>query len=391
MPINPNDTSNAPQGDLETTGKMPPVTGNRSGNQRQGARHSAAPSRKRKGGAGKKVAIGALVVLLLVIAGIGGFAWSYYNQLKSSLELKGDDAEQIKANLTETDNVDPFYVLVIGSDNWEDYGARSDAIMLCRVDLSKPQVTIVSVPRDTPYQIDGEKVKLNEAYARGGASACVKAVKKLTGVKINHYVEVEFEQLADVVEELGGVTVDVPYSIDYTVYTHDQDTVHLDAGPQELDGEQAIAFARMRQAYLNTTDLGEDAVRQANIRAMLVGIIKTVLDSPVNEIPGKVRTVADLISTDIPMGDIVDWARSIAGKDVTLYSCTGPAAGSLDEESGLWLTKEAPEQWAALMAVVDAGEDPSTVTGHVTTKDGKVVLDSTDVVHGGSEEQGSSE
>ncbi|WP_165056543.1 MULTISPECIES: LCP family protein [unclassified Adlercreutzia] len=327
-----------------------------------------------------------LAVLLVAIVGVGAAAGLYYNGIKDSMAYQGD-ADELAGALTEADYQEPFYVLVIGSDHWENYGARSDAMLLCRVDLNNAQITMVSVPRDTPYQIDGRTVKLNQVFAEQGEVACVEAVSQLTGVPISHYVELEFDQLEQVVNNLGGVMVDVPYAIDYQVYTKDQPMVHLDAGPQVLDGNEAVALARMRTDYADVTDAG-DAVRQANIRAMMLGVMKQVLSSPVSEIPGHIQTLAGMVKTDIPLSDLIDWATKMAQADnVTVYTCTGPYQGGLDDETGLWLTEEAPEQWARLMAVVDAGGDPSEVLGDATlTYDGKVQNADTTVIEDESPE-----
>lgn len=335
----------------------------------------------------KKIAIGVVSAIVAVLAIAGVAAGVYYNNLQSSIILNHEDADEIRAALTPAEEGQPFYVLVIGSDDWEDHGARSDAMVLCRVDLEKPQVTMVTVPRDTPYVLDGQLGKLNTAYANYGVPACIKAVEEVTGVKINHFAEVEFDQFADVVEALGGIEVDVPYTIDYTVYTNDMPTVHIDAGKQVLNAEQAIAFARMRVAYSKYADLGQDAIRQANIRAMLMGILKSVLNAPATEIPGKITAAAKMVSTDIPLSDLISWATTVASKDFTVYSCTGPAAGGIDESTGLWLAYEAPEEWKTLMDVVNAGEDPTTVTGDNKSKDGKVDMDTTEVIGAGGTNQ----
>lgn len=336
--------------------------------------------RKKKMRGWQKALIGVVAVLLVALVGVGTAVGLYYNSIKNSMAYTGD-VNELAGALVEADHQEPFYVLVIGSDNWETYGARSDAMILCRVDLENAQVTMVSVPRDTPYQIDGQTVKLNQVFAEQGEIACIEAVSELTGVSISHYVELEFDQLEQVVDSLGGVMVDVPYSIDYQVYTKDQPMVHLDAGAQLLSGNEAVALARMRTDYGTVSDF-EETVRQANIRAMMLGVMKQILSSPASEIPGHIQTLAGMVKTDIPLSDLIDWATKIAQADnVTVYTCTGPYQGDYDSETGLWLTYEAPEQWARLMEAVVAGEDPSTVLGNDTlTNDGKVQNSETTVI-----------
>ena len=323
---------------------------------------------------GVLLAIVALTVFCGLMAGL-----SYYNDIKNSLGYEGD-IDKLQMSLIEADYQEPFYVLVIGSDNWRDYGARSDAMILARIDLNTPQITLVSVPRDTPYQIDGQTVKLNQVFAEQGEVACIDAVSELTGVNISHYVEVEFDQLEQVVDSLGGVKVNVPYSFDYQVYTKDEPVVHVDSGEQVLTGEQAVAFSRMRTAY-SDADVTQDGIRQANIRILMIAMMKQVLNQPASDIPSQIQALASMVQTDILPEDLIAWATRLAQADkIILYSCTGPTEGGIDEDTGLWLTEEAPERWALLMSVVKSGGDPSSFMAVDESADGQVQLGVTETI-----------
>ena len=93
-----------------------------------------------------------------------------------------------------------------------------------------------------------------------------------------------------------------------------------------------------------------------------------------------------MVETDIPFSDLVYWATTLAGgKQLVVYSCTGPTEGDLDEDTGLWLTKEAPEQWARIMTEVSAGRDPSRVMERTTSTDGAVHVGTTEVIDVGGE------
>ena len=332
------------------------------------------PKRKRR-----KAPFIILGVLLAIVLAFGGAVALYAGSLSGILSYKGD-SEQLNSVLTKTKAGQPFYILVIGSDEWEDNGARSDAMVLVRVDVKTPTITMVSVPRDTPYQIDGRTVKLNQVFSEQGEAACIQAVSQLTGVGISHFVKVGFDQLEEVVDTLGGVEVDVPYAFDYQVYTHDRPTVHVDAGKNVLTGEQAVALARMRTAY-SYQGITQDAIRQANVRSLMIGIIKQVLTKPSLEMLGQIRVLASMVETDISLVDLASWALKIAGSgSVTIYSCTGPTEGSLDDSTGLWLTEEAPEQWEKIMAEVDAGRDPSLVMERTETTDGAAQVGTSEII-----------
>ena len=334
----------------------------------------ASPKRKRR-----KAPFVILGVLLAIVLAFGGAVALYAGSLSGILSYKGD-SEQLNGVLTKAKAGEPFYILVVGSDEWEDNGARSDAMVLVRVDVKTPTITMVSVPRDTPYQIDDRTVKLNQVFSEQGEAACIQAVSQLTGVGISHFVKVGFDQLEEVVDTLGGVEVDVPYAFDYQVYTHDRPTVHVDAGKNVLTGEQAVALARMRTAY-SYQGITQDAIRQANVRSLMIGIIKQVLTKPSFEMLGQIRVLASMVETDISLVDLASWALKIAGSgSVTVYSCTGPTEGSLDDSTGLWLTEEAPEQWEKIMAEVDAGRDPSLVMERTETTDGAAQVGTSEVI-----------
>lgn len=310
----------------------------------------------------------ALAAIVVLVGGVAAYGAWYVNSLASNMAMDAQEQtalEGVMAPVAADAQEEPFYALLMGSDKWETYGERSDAMILLRVDPTNNQITMVSVPRDTPYMLDGNKVKINQAFAAGGAAGAVTAVQELTGVKVSYYAEIEFDGLAKFVDSMGGIYVDVPYTIDYQVYTKDQDVVHIEAGNQLLNGTECVALARMRTAY----DGQQDAVRQSNVRAMSVALLKNVLQSPPAEIPGLVQNLSECVTTSMDMQEMIRLATGFAqGGSPVIYTCTGPYEGEIDPETGLWLCYEDPEGWAALMASVDAGENPETAA---TTVEGK--------------------
>ena len=308
----------------------------------------------------KKVLIGVLIAVLVLIGAGVAFGAVYMNKIAGNMALSDSAKSDLAGVLSTTENPyeEPFYVLLVGSDNWENYGERSDALVLIRVDKNEHQITMVSVPRDTPYMLDGQKVKINQAFAEDGASGAVKAVEDLTGVNISYYAEIQFAGLQDYVDSVGGVTVDVPYTIDYLVYTGDQPSIHIEKGTQVLDGEEAVALARMRTAY--SDEEGQDAVRQSNVRALAMAMMNSIIKAPVNEIPGLVDKLSTCVQTSMDMNTMVSLATDFAGAkdDVKLYTCTGPYKGDIDAETGLWLCYDDPDGWKQLMDVVKEGGNP---------------------------------
>lgn len=260
-------------------------------------------------------------------------------------------------------------MLVLGSDSREGSGTsnyapntgdneRSDVMILLRVDASQKQLTMVSIPRDTPYTFEDGKVdKINETYNRGGAAETIEAVEELTGVDIAHFAEVRFSDLEGMVDALGGVTVDVDTPLSYKDALTGE-WVEIPEGEQVLTGQQAQIFARARHEY----ESDQDMHRQQNVRQLATAMLHSVLEKPIFKIPFTVLNLAEYIGTDLKASDFLYLARSFAGSELTLYSCTGPNAGDINPDADdMWLCYENPEGWAELMGAVDKGEDPSGI------------------------------
>jgi polyisoprenyl-teichoic acid--peptidoglycan teichoic acid transferase len=310
----------------------------------------------------RRIIITVFVTLLVLLGALAGYAFWYSSTISDNIALDDEDQEALSAVLTPTESsTDPFYVLLVGVDTSsyldgsDVHGSEqgSDVIILVRVDPSTHTLTMVSIPRDTPVYVDGQKVKINSLYLSGGAAATVSAVSELTGVDIAHYVRIDFAGLESYIDDIGGIYVDVPMEVTYGGVT-------VAAGPQVLDGAHALAFACARFSYGDN----QDAKRQTNIRAITSALIDSVIDAPKTEIPGLVERFSSCVSTDMSVSFLISWAFDFAqADDVTLYTCSGPYDGAIDTDNGdLWFCYDDPAGWASLMAQVEAGEDPVTTT-----------------------------
>lgn len=319
-----------------------------------------------------KIVAGVLIGLLVVV-GLGvGAAFAYMKSIDKAMSL-GDDHEAISAALTDTPASKPFYVLVMGSDLREitdksvkdgtnysaTHGIRSDVIILLRVDAMNSQLSMMTIPRDTPYEYsDGSIYKLNRAYELDGATGLIAAVENLTGVKISHYVEVHGSDVENVVDGLGGITVNVPQAISGTTITGVP--VSIDAGLQLLSGSEALLLANQRMQY--ATD--QDANRQKGARLVVMGIIDAIRSKPPLEIPGAVANAASCVRTDMQTTELVNIARMMQD-DLEVYSGTLPHAGDLDlwvvsshdPADAPWLCYVNEAGWKRALEALDAGKD----------------------------------
>lgn len=306
------------------------------------------PEKKRMS-RGKKIAIGVACAVVAVLVAGGTAAALYFNSLNAKLQSVD---EQVLSVLEKPASAqDPFYMLVLGSDTREEGAAgRSDTIILARVDPTAKDVALISIPRDTQVQIEGYGTqKINAAYAFGGAALAVQTVSQFAGVPIAHVVEIDFFGFKDIVDALGGVTVNVPANTEYQ-------GLHIPEGEQTLNGEQALVFARCRKTYAEG-----DYQRTKNQRQLVQAVAKKVLNAPVSDMPGLVGSMADAVSTDMSVTELVSLANSMRDMDAGSMKTAVVPSHSGMEDGVSYVFAEEPA-WSEMMARVDAGEDPNPAT-----------------------------
>ena len=309
---------------------------------------------------GKKAALVALATLVCLVGLTSAALALYVGSLNSAVSFKDEEeGARLRAALDAPEPAakeKPFYLLLLGSDAREgDAASRSDVMILLRVDAEAGQLTMVSVPRDTMVDIPGHgRSKINAAYAYGGAAGAVEAVRGFAGVPIAHYAEIHFEELEELVDALGGVWVDVPVSNDETGASNTG--VRIGAGEQLLDGATALAFARERYGYA----LG-DFQRADNQKLLVKAIVKQVLAVSPLDLPGTVQRLAECVTTDYSVTDVVALAQRFQGAgSVTFYSATVPSSTMTLDSVSYVVTDQAA--WAEMMQRVDAGADPNAQT-----------------------------
>ena len=139
------------------------------------------------------------------------------------------------------DDKEPFSVLVLGVDERKGDAGRSDTIIVLTVNPKTKSSTMVSIPRDTYTEIigKGKMDKINHAYAFGGIEMSMHTVENLLDIPIDYVVQVNMDSFKDIVDAVGGITVN--NTLDFTV-----DNYSYPVGEITLDGEEALSFVRMR-------------------------------------------------------------------------------------------------------------------------------------------------
>jgi len=175
-------------------------------------------------------------------------------------------------------------ILVLGADagskSRQGTQGRSDTIILIRTDPDNHKIALLSIPRDLRVEIPRHGTqKINAAYAFGGPTLAVKTVERVTGLRMNHVVVVDFSTFGEVVDALGGVTINVPRPILSNKFECPRRTQAQCArwpgwrfrkGPQEMNGRTALIYSRIRENKLDPSesDFTRGERQQAVIQAM---------------------------------------------------------------------------------------------------------------------------
>ena len=305
----------------------------------------------------------ALVVVLVFLLSVAAAASIYVSNINARLSANVTDA--LRDQLVQSTPGDPFYLLLLGVDkdqsrieDTENYGSdehayRSDSIMLCRIDPKEIKVAMVSIHRDTLIDMGrhGDQ-KINAAYAFGGAAYATKIVSEFAGVPISHYAEIDLDRFISIVDQVGGVTVTLPVP----VYDPEYTGLDLPAGTQTLNGTEAALLCRCRHGYDEYGD--GDRFRAANQRMVFSEVIKTVLQSDPATIASTVSTMADSVTTDMSVEDILELALQMQTLNVDTDIVTGmePTDGELID--GTWYEICLVSDWQKMMKRVDKGLPP---------------------------------
>ncbi|MBR7672163.1 LCP family protein [Streptomyces daliensis] len=217
-------------------------------------------------------------------------------------------------------------ILVLGSDSRSgdnaEYGAdqggqRSDTAMIVHVNEKHDAASVVSIPRDTivqrpacekdddsGQQAPAQKAMFNSAYEVGGPACAVKTVESLSGVRMDHYVEVDFSGFKKLIDTLGGVEITTTKKI------KDKDSrLDLPAGTHRLDGEQSLGLVRTRHGVGDGSDLGRIQLQQAFIKALMDQVNSIGLFSN----PKRLYDLADTATASVTTDSELDSVNELAG------------------------------------------------------------------------------
>jgi LCP family protein required for cell wall assembly len=215
-----------------------------------------------------------LVVIILLLSLTGFGVYQAYQTLQAAGESY-DDLGRDKSDLREgfvSISKDPVSVLLLGVEDYTTGGenGRTDTIMVATFNPNDEKLKLLSIPRDTLVEIvgHGTEEKINHAYARGGRLMTIDTVENLLDIPIDYYATVNFDSFKNIVDILGGVTVDVPFDFKQNSDDRVAEKLEFYEGEMEVDGRHALAYARMRMEDPRG-DIGRNERQQQVVKAII--------------------------------------------------------------------------------------------------------------------------
>jgi LCP family protein required for cell wall assembly len=272
-----------------------------------------------------------LLVILVVVWGTLGFL-SFRSGISEANQRLPGSARHALAPQDGSLLSSPSTILLLGADHGPGRGSargRSDAMLLVRTDPDEHRIAYLSIPRDLRVEIPGHGLdKINAAYSYGGPALAISTVENMTGLPVNHVAVVDFNRFRDVIDALGGVSIDVPRPIESNRFDCPFKTPaecarwggwRFAKGKQEMDGRRALVYARIRENQLDPAenDLTRGGRQQQVIEAIggkvasLRGFVR---------LPFIGKDIVKPLSTDLSAWQLAQlgWVRFRAASDRTL-------------------------------------------------------------------------
>ncbi len=270
---------------------------------------------------GKLKLFGKIVLTLVIILAllIGAMFWYVNNKLGKMQKIELNEEElgishEVKQNLSGYRNIAIFGV----DSRADDYGVgnRSDCIIIASINNSTGNIKLISVYRDTYVNIDGYGLdKITHAYSYGEAPLAISTLNKNLDLNIKEFVTVNFDSVAEAVDQLGGITLNITAEetkyingyIDETSKVTGKKSNHItQAGTYKVDGVQAVAYSRIRYTS------GGDYKRTERMRTVIEAMFNKLKTKNISEINEFADKILPAVYTNITTGDIISMIPNMA-------------------------------------------------------------------------------
>jgi LCP family protein required for cell wall assembly len=227
---------------------------------------------------------------------------------------------------------DSYNIYISGIDQWASEKGmdleRSDVNMIATICPKTRKILLTSIPRDSYVKLHtaGQMDKLTHTGVYG-IDETLGTVEDWLGIDLNYYVKMNFSAVVDIIDAIGGVTVDV--SSAEAAYLRSAGFNDIKTGKQLLDGNQALCYARIRK-------IDSDWVRITRQREVVQSALQKVGELPLPEMLKLVDTVLPMVKTNIPEDKMAELILLLPKlKDVEFQQMTIPAKGTYGGKKGM--------------------------------------------------------
>ncbi|WP_281658720.1 LCP family protein [Halobacillus sp. Cin3] len=269
-----------------------------------------------------------MLLVFVLIAGVGTYVYSLYAGAKNTVNNKmHEEVTSIDHEITKKkiQAKEPLNVLLLGVDERNGDRGRSDALMVLSVDPNNDRSQLISIPRDTRTEMVGDSSqagkldKINHAYAFGGTEMSIQTVENLLDIELDYYVKMNMEGLSDMVDAVGGITVN--NELQWTDTGYYKKGYEYNKGDITMNGPETMGFVRMRYQDPNG-DFGRNERQRKVIEAL---IDKGASVGSVNKIGNMMDALGNNVTTNMDfsvMKDLLVNYRS-ASNTITTYQMKG--------------------------------------------------------------------
>lgn len=251
-----------------------------------------------------------VLVLLIILAILVGGTYAFINSKLSKMQKVDLNENDLNVSAqTEEKLADYRNIAIFGVDSRDDSydkGNRSDCIIIASINNKTKVVKLISVYRDTYVQIEGHGLdKITHAYSYGEAPLAIKTLNSNLDLNIKEFVTVNFDVVKETVDYIGGISMPI------TSEEVSQIPGITKAGTYTLNGEQALAYSRIRHAT------GGDYKRTERMRNVLTATVNKVKSLNISKLNGFVDTILPKVYTNVTSSEIFSMMPSIANYKIT--------------------------------------------------------------------------
>lgn len=251
-----------------------------------------------------------VLVLLIILAILVGGTYAFINSKLAKMQKVDLNENDLNVSAqTEEKLADYRNIAIFGVDSRDDSydkGNRSDCIIIASINNKTKVVKLISVYRDTYVQIEGHGLdKITHAYSYGEAPLAIKTLNSNLDLNIKEFATVNFDVVKETVDYIGGISMPI------TSEEVSQIPGITKAGTYTLNGEQALAYSRIRHAT------GGDYKRTERMRDVLTAVVNKVKGLNISKLNGFVDTILPKVYTNVTSSEIFSMMPSIANYKIT--------------------------------------------------------------------------